>query len=224
LQWYPEKELKEIPRLIILGRYDLLEKNILKFFENIKKLMISPDMASNLCQSILNVISSTITNMKIKLTGEAVEAMHNLMSMRYQTMYEFMDDLLQFCNYLCHIVISTRESKNYQLKNDILSYIQSHYSDNNLTLELLAERFNVTPSYLTRYFKNQTGKSLMQYLDNIRMEQAKKLLLSTELSLDEIISRCGYVDKNNFIQKFKKYYGYPPISYRNLQQQQMKEA
>jgi len=106
------------------------------------------------------------------------------------------------------------------LKNDILSYVLNHYSDNNLTLELLAERFNVSPSYLTRYFKNQTGKSLMQYLDNIRMEQAKKLLLSTELSLDEIISQCGYVDKNNFIQKFKKYYGYPPISYRNLQQQE----
>jgi AraC-like DNA-binding protein len=94
--------------------------------------------------------------------------------------------------------------------------VDKNVTDRNLTLELIAAYFNMHPSYLTRFFKTQTGQPLMKYIDAVRMEKAKALLRNTPRSLDDILFACGYVDKDNFCRKFKTREKLTPLQYRKL--------
>ena len=57
---------------------------------------------------------------------------------------------------------------------------------------------------------------MMQYLDTLRMENAKKLLRETELPINDIVLQSGYVDKSNFFRKFKKLNNLTPVQYREM--------
>jgi len=113
-------------------------------------------------------------------------------------------------------VENSKESRNFNLRDKIIDYVRDNYSDSNLCLNSIAVMFSVTPSYITRYFKDQTGYPLIQYVDMLRLEKAKELLKESDLRLKELVSKIGYIDETNFIRKFKKSEGLTPIQYRNL--------
>lgn len=88
--------------------------------------------------------------------------------------------------------------------------------DSSLSLEGIADTCGITPSYLGRYFKKQTGFSPMQYVDIQRMNLAKELLLNTELPLKQIVAQVGYIDESNFIRSSKGRNRYPPLSFDRI--------
>ena len=83
-----------------------------------------------------------------------------------------------------------------------------------VSLSVLAERFHLNPQYISQLFKNEIGVGFLAYLTNIRMEKAKKLLLSTPLSVAEVAERSGYGDYRVFTKVFKKSEGVTPSQYR----------
>ena len=115
---------------------------------------------------------------------------------------------------VCEAICAAHESKNYRLKEQLDAFVEEHYTDSMLSLETIAAHFGMSPSYLTRYYKDHTGIPLMQHVDNIRMDSARVLLATTHLPLSDVIARTGYVDKSNFIRKFKARFGMTPILYR----------
>lgn len=97
----------------------------------------------------------------------------------------------------------------------IVKYVESkYYSD--LKLESLAEIFNYNSSYLGKLFKDTTGKNFNTYLDNVRIEEAKKLLVEDKLKVYEICEKVGYKDIDYFHYKFKKYVGISPLNYKKI--------
>ena len=69
-------------------------------------------------------------------------------------------------------------------------------------------------AHLSRVFKKETGKSVMEYLAELKTEKAKALLTENELSLTEIAARLGYEDYNYFTHAFKNRVGVSPLNYR----------
>ena len=63
-----------------------------------------------------------------------------------------------------------------------------------ISLDLLADVFHLNPQYIGQLFKNEIGVNFLSYLTNIRMERAKKLLVSTDLPVSEVAQRSGYAD------------------------------
>ncbi len=98
---------------------------------------------------------------------------------------------------------------------DALHYIQKHFK-NEVTLELLAEEINVTPQYLSKLIKDDTGMTFKAYLNEQRIEEAKRLLKRGEMSIKEIGFEMGYNDTNYFIRTFKKYEGITPKDYQRM--------
>lgn len=92
-------------------------------------------------------------------------------------------------------------------------YINESYMDE-ITLEGMAEQFHLSASHLRRIFKEKTGISIKEYIDNVRMEQASKLLINTSQSISEIALQTGYVSQQTFIRVFKKHFGVTPGEYR----------
>lgn len=96
----------------------------------------------------------------------------------------------------------------------VMASIKTNYSEN-ISLKTLAADFNVNPNYLGRLFKEELGEFFSDYLNKIRMNKAKELLLNTNLSVREISLRVGYIDPNYFYTLFKKYMGVSPAEFRN---------
>jgi len=92
-------------------------------------------------------------------------------------------------------------------------YIRSHYREN-LTLQQIADAVYLSPSYLSKRFKEVTGFGIVEYISGVRIREAELLLSGTNKSIVEIADRCGYNDSNYFGDVFKKIVGCSPTQYR----------
>lgn len=92
-------------------------------------------------------------------------------------------------------------------------YLQEHMAEE-LSLSVLAEQFYLNPQYISQLFKNEIGVGFLTYLTNIRMEKAKKLLLSKSYSIAEVAEQSGYGAYRVFTKVFKKTEGITPSQYR----------
>ena len=107
------------------------------------------------------------------------------------------------------IGVSNRDS----VLDDVLHYIHHNYADN-ITLESIAPLFGYNRSYLGKIFTRKTGMSLGAYVDQVRVERAKELLLSTDTKVYAIAQRVGYKNVDYFHIKFKKIVNMSPAEFR----------
>ncbi|EOH97675.1 response regulator transcription factor [Enterococcus pallens] len=96
----------------------------------------------------------------------------------------------------------------------LLDYIDRHYTEE-INRKTLAEHFFLSPDYLARLFKKETGDTLINYLTEKRVARGKELLLETETPVYLIASQIGYDNYSYFSKVFKKTTGMSPIDFRN---------
>lgn len=89
---------------------------------------------------------------------------------------------------------------------------QEYYQD--LSLDAIAERVNLAPSYLSYIFKRETGDNLIKYITDVRMEQAGQLLTETNMKIVQVARECGYENTSYFNRLFKNYFGVSPRQYK----------
>ncbi len=104
---------------------------------------------------------------------------------------------------------STRDS----VLDDILHYIKHNYTKN-ITLENIAPLFGYNSSYLGKIFNKKVGENFNAYVDHIRIEKSKELLLSDNSKVYVIAEKVGYRSVDYFHIKFKKYVGQSPAEFR----------
>lgn len=110
--------------------------------------------------------------------------------------------------------------QNYSMKEyseviaRILNYIDFHIADS-LSLKNIAGIFNLNPSYLSRLFKKETGKTMTDYINERRVEKSLIFLTTTNISIQAIAARVGIFDENYFSRVFKKIKNMSPREYRN---------
>lgn len=97
---------------------------------------------------------------------------------------------------------------------DILSHVEDSY-DEDISLKQLSEDLHINVMYLGQLFKKEVGMSLSKYLNNYRIEQAKKLLTETNLAVAEIGFKVGYQNQAYFYRVFKSSENKSPKEYRN---------
>ena len=95
----------------------------------------------------------------------------------------------------------------------LLRYINENL-DKALTNEILAEKYFTHPNHFIRAFKEQVGVTPAKYINSRRMERAKLLLESTDLTVSEITERIGLKDSAHFSRLFKEHYNMPPTTYK----------
>jgi len=98
--------------------------------------------------------------------------------------------------------------------DEAIGYIEKHYAEEDLSLNVLASHVNFSPNHLSMIFSQQTGKSFIKYLTEYRMQKAKELLRCTGKRSSEISVEVGYKDAHYFSYLFKKTQGMTPTQYR----------
>jgi two-component system response regulator YesN len=100
------------------------------------------------------------------------------------------------------------------ISREVIDYVQMHYKEQ-ITLKQIADKFFVNATYLGRAFRKATGMNFNQYVNQLRITEAKKLLLHTDKLIYEIASEVGYSESKYFIVKFTEEVGKSPKEYRN---------
>lgn len=108
----------------------------------------------------------------------------------------------------------TVETEDTNLIATIEKYIVSNYMDPSMGLNKISDEFQISESYFSHMFKEKTGVNFSTYLENIRMNEAAKLIKETNISLNELYISVGYNNANTFRRAFKKTYGVTPSSMR----------
>lgn len=97
----------------------------------------------------------------------------------------------------------------------ILDYFDSNYM-HNISLDDISKNLYISSVYVSKVFKERTGESPINYLINLRLEKARKLLLESDLNVKEIAQLVGYKDAYYFSKLFKKYFGKAPTQFRMI--------
>lgn len=111
------------------------------------------------------------------------------------------------------IRINPTVSRKQNLVNDALHYIDGHYNEE-ITIDQIAQELLISPTYLSRIFKEVQDISIINYLIDIRMNHAATLLKESNLAVKEVAELVGYQDPLYFSKQFKKYFGETPTNYK----------
>ena len=95
------------------------------------------------------------------------------------------------------------------LITQICQYVDQNYMSD-VSIDKVGDVFSITPTYLSRMFREKTGKRYIEFVTQIRMEHARELLLSGKYSVKEICELVGYMSEKHFSRNYKKYYGISP--------------
>lgn len=104
----------------------------------------------------------------------------------------------------------------------VVTYLNTHYQD--ASLEQAAEYVNLSPSYLSRIFKEKSGASFSDTLLKIRMEKACEMLEDIQYKSYDIAYYIGYDNPKNFSRAFKAYFGVTPMDYRKSKTREQSES
>lgn len=97
-----------------------------------------------------------------------------------------------------------------EIINSAVIYIHNNYCNSELSITKLAKMCNITPEYFRKIFKNIYGTSPIKYINDLKLEHAKELLLSGQYTVTESMILSGYDDPAYFSHTFKKKYGVSP--------------
>lgn len=138
-----------------------------------------------------------------KLGGGSAEFVYGSLMYSLNDLYSSYQSALQKINSdVDHLLLEVRH------------YIEQNYSDCDLSLVKIADYFNVNHCYLTSIFKKKFDINLYDYIIRVRMENASRLILKSELKNYEIAEATGYKNPQYFSMSFKKYYNCTVTQYR----------
>ncbi|MDO5422721.1 MAG: AraC family transcriptional regulator [Eubacteriales bacterium] len=108
-----------------------------------------------------------------------------------------------------------RQSNASRIMGDVAAYVADHYQDCDLSVESVAERYGLSVSYFSKLFNQYTGKTFPDYVNQLRLQKAKELLLADPgMPVGEIAELVGFHSSSYFSAAFRKYYGVSPSQIR----------
>ena len=104
---------------------------------------------------------------------------------------------------------ASQNDRMHQVVQLIMTYMENNYAED-ISIEQLATLYYVSPTYLSKIFKDLTGVSPINYLIQIRLKKAHELLTTGDLTVKEVAKAVGYEDAYHFSKSFKKHFGTSP--------------
>lgn len=213
---YPIRELEHLSEDILRGDVDAIRQTVDVVVRTIRRGGMPLYMAKCLCYELINTIIRTVSRLHVSMERIGDSYRNAAQLVEYQTVDELGKYIVDICEKTCASILAGRESGNTGLRDRIAQYVEENYRDPNFSLESTADYFEMSYAYLSRFFKDQMGATFSDYISAKRMEYAKQLLTTTELSIAEIVQRIGYTNVSSFNRKFKAEVGITPGEWRKI--------
>jgi YesN/AraC family two-component response regulator len=135
------------------------------------------------------------------LTSETLEDLQQAVSDFYDLIYKIAEP------------IRALDPANRKIQS-IIDYIKENYSNPLICENQICEKFNVSVSYLSHIFKEHTGMSFSSYIQTLRIDKAKKLLITTDASMSAIAKKIGYSSSESMLKMFRRMEGLSPSEFK----------
>lgn len=199
-----------------MNHIDSVKQDLQTTLEGLKaKRNVHPKYVRKACKSVLNVLHMSL------LSQVYEESTYNSSNLFDVNILEQVDTLEQIKSVLFSCLdtfISIQQTSctgtYHQKMQELQEYLKSHVADK-VTLEDAAEFVNLSKTYFCLVFKLEFGKTFNDYLTDIKISAAKKLLKTTPFSIDKIAEKTGYSNPNYFYTIFRKATGMSPNQFRN---------
>ncbi|SHI02646.1 AraC family transcriptional regulator [Clostridium grantii] len=210
-----ENEYK-LTNLVKLGKSDeaiILVQGVIK--EHTNENFIAVEYIKCLMFDLMGSVLKAVTSEKAVKHMESILPIKRLMKAEDIEAMEtvIINVIKQICEFLSQ---ENEEKNNENISNKIKEYIEKNYGNMDLNVSLIADVYEMSPSYISKLYKEEVGDSILNYVNKVRMEASKKLLVRTSDNINVISEKVGYSHSNVFIRMFKKYYGLTPGQYRQL--------
>lgn len=220
---YEEHAIVFLPELFGFRKTGLSDLHIVDpFVENkikFPRILTAEQKAFHFIREELLQAESTLKNQEIQL--ENMKEKDALMETAKDSVNQLLmkASVLKILAYLeAEHLLSVNEDKidsRIDIIKNVILYIEENYQEK-IYLQDLAGIANMNEQYFCRFFKNIIGKTCVEYMNEYRIKQARKLLERTSLSVTEVSMECGFNNIGNFLREFKKTTGSTPLKYKNL--------
>lgn len=214
-----EKNQKLLLEGIKTGNEGIVSQKLEDIFEYINNIdHIDMNYLRNYYWNIITYINNIRLSVAQASNDRSVEginiiSVHNIIS-ESQSVQELNELVREVCRSI------TAKINNYNNKSiklvlrKAINYIQKHYKEQ-ITLNIVAEHVYVSTSYLSRMFKKELGINFIDYLNGLRIEKAKELLMDPKYKTYEVAEKVGINDAHYFSRLFKKYVGISPTEFKD---------
>ncbi|MGG1517594.1 helix-turn-helix domain-containing protein [Paenibacillus oryzisoli] len=217
---YPLHVEQQLINFVKIGDYDNAQRIIhLIIDNNVSDSALSVPLGKCLMFDLAGTLLKTMDDIGAqgdkKTLFVQMDAVERLTSC--ETIREMKQEILAILEQVCHGIQMDRKPEQNPLGEQVMAFVRQNYADESLNISMIGEKFGLTPSYLSKQFKTQTGDSLLDFISKTRLQEAKRLLAEQTLPVAEVARRVGYTDINTFNRAFKKFEGITPGKYKGIQ-------
>lgn len=218
----PEKSFSCNERILSTFSELLLEQNKNAIAELIEKLCRDiklnegtlADEVKNIFYKLSSILFGEAEKRGLDLNHEEDQGGKHLWSLisDFQTLQELKEYLCNITNAVIDGIEDMKSTSRAVL--NVIQFIRENYSNADLSVKMLADRVYLTPTYLSTLFRKETGKTISDFIIEVRIERSKDLLVKQNIKLIEVAESVGYGDANYYAKVFKKQTGMAPSTYR----------
>ncbi|MBP5773324.1 MAG: helix-turn-helix domain-containing protein [Eubacterium sp.] len=208
---YGAKLMMHTANLICSNKMNEALKQLEVFMQGVKNHKYSIDEF----QEQVRIIITTAMNIYKSMLGDKENEVKEILDMyRFQNLDEYMEVLRQWVDRFDELVNNDAdEHMTIKKMNDAVEYIKANYNKD-LNMAVVSNHISMNYSLFSYTFKRYVGTNFVNYLKNIRIGEAKKLLVETDMKVHEISKAVGYEHEKHFMKTFKNITGLTPSQYR----------
>ena len=224
--FYPINLETQLINCVKVGDFKQCEQILYKIFdENSRARNTDLKLAKCMMFSIINSVLKMLDEIEVKfhdIPGFETDPVEILM--RCESLTDIYLKVSSLFDGVCRYINHNKISHNDELKIQIIQYINSFYSDMKLSQSSIADHFDITPQYLSKIFKQMTGQNMVDYINRLRIEKIKILMLnSRNVPVAKISEVVGFGSVRSLDRVFKNLEGITPLEYKLAMQDRKSE-
>ncbi len=214
--YFPKNFTEKLIKVLKKEQKEDIRQMMADIFEKNWTLDGSPEMYHALVDELhLSVIKSIKEVTDLNTTHISVEKIRSFATL--EEIFQYYEAALNSA--IQSITQADEEKTQYnQMEEEILKFIEEHYCEPEMSLQLLIDTFNVSSKYLSLFCKNHYDTTYLQYIQNKRIEKALELMRSKQYSLSQISQICGYTNQLTFRRNFKSVTGVNPSDFNDSEE------
>lgn len=167
---------------------------------------------SDLAWVIKNTAGDIVSNRVIPPTVD-MDHIHQI-PQQYETLDDMVLAFQSVCAAICEEQRPAALERNEWIVGTIKELIDQKFSDPDLNQQSIASSVKLSSAYIGKLFKDSCGSSITEYINDVRLQHAEKLLLQTDCTVSKAMEKCGYSNQSYFFKQFKGKFGSTPKEYR----------
>jgi AraC-like DNA-binding protein len=211
---YPQEELDELELSLLQMDPDSVHSSLVAIVSDIKERDLPLFMARQICYDVINTVIRTLVRFRHQLPQEELEYINVMDLTEFETVEELEQLVEKMAADIAALFKTETENAGRRHVARLVAYLEESYTSNQFTVQGMADHFGFSISSLSRYFKAQTGETISECVNKLRIGRSKELLVESDDKLEEIARQVGYVNVATFIRSFKATTGTTPGSFR----------